>query len=141
MAEPTIRSIHETVLYASDLARARWFYVELLGLEPIDSGLDGLGFAMRIASGSVLLIFDPAQSQLPGRPVPSHGALGPGHIAFAITREAYPDWISKLQSHSIEIEQEVLWPNGAKSIYVRDPAGNSVELEAGDLWRKTDAEK
>ena len=134
MSDTAILSVHETILYATDLDRARWFYIELLGLAPIGEGFDGLGFAMRLPRGSVLIIFKPRASSKPGRAAPSHGALGPGHIAFSITHDSYAHWMARLQSHSVEIEQEVTWPNGAKSIYVRDTAGNSVELMAGDIW-------
>jgi hypothetical protein len=28
----------------------------------------------------------------------------------------------------------VTWPNGALSIYFRDPAGNSIELVTPNIW-------
>ncbi len=40
----------------------------------------------------------------------------------------------ELRDRGIELEREVDWPQGGRSIYVRDPAGNSVELVEGDLW-------
>jgi hypothetical protein len=33
-----------------------------------------------------------------------------------------------LHRHGVSIEKEVEWPRGGKSLYYRDPAGNSVEL-------------
>jgi catechol 2,3-dioxygenase-like lactoylglutathione lyase family enzyme len=35
----------------------------------------------------------------------------------------------------VAIEADFRWPNGARSIYVRDPAGTSVELAERPLWR------
>jgi hypothetical protein len=32
------------------------------------------------------------------------------------------------------IEKEFGWPRGGRSIYFRDPAGNSVELVTPGLW-------
>ena len=32
------------------------------------------------------------------------------------------------------IEADFRWPNGARSIYVRDPAGNSIELADPAIW-------
>jgi hypothetical protein len=34
----------------------------------------------------------------------------------------------------VAIEQEVDWPRGGKSLYFRDPAGNSVELLTPGVW-------
>jgi catechol 2,3-dioxygenase-like lactoylglutathione lyase family enzyme len=45
------------------------------------------------------------------------------------------DWRrQKLQESSVVIEQKVEWPRGGKSIYFRDPAGNSVELVTPGVW-------
>ena len=41
---------------------------------------------------------------------------------------------SRLQDHGIEIEKEVKWPRGGRSLYFRDPAGNSVELVTPGCW-------
>jgi hypothetical protein len=38
------------------------------------------------------------------------------------------------QTDSVAIEQEVEWPKGGKSIYLRDPAGNLVELVTPGMW-------
>jgi len=40
----------------------------------------------------------------------------------------------KLQESGVAIEQEVEWPRGGKSIYLRDPAGNLVELVTPGVW-------
>jgi hypothetical protein len=34
----------------------------------------------------------------------------------------------ELRSRAMQIEQETIWPPGGRSIYVRDPAGNSVDF-------------
>jgi catechol 2,3-dioxygenase-like lactoylglutathione lyase family enzyme len=34
----------------------------------------------------------------------------------------------------ISIEAEIRWPRGGASVYVRDPAGNSVELAPARIW-------
>ena len=38
------------------------------------------------------------------------------------------------QQHGIAIEDEVTWPKGGKSIYFRDPSGNSAELVTPGVW-------
>ena len=76
----------------------------------------------------VLLIFDPRESRAAGREVPSHGASGPGHIAFTAKPEDLSAWRKQLHEAGVFIEQEMDWEEGGRSIYFRDPAGNVVEL-------------
>ena len=124
---------YETVLYATDLGAARAFYVDLVGLNfmSLDSHR-GIGF--RVDDRSVLLIFNPEESEKPHDLVPSHGAHGPGHIAFAVGEGELEAWRTKFIGAGYEIETEVDWPTGARSFYVRDPAGNSVEFAEGEIW-------
>ena len=125
------RRVYETVLYASDVAAAAAFYRDVLGLRLVE-GPDELAAVFRLDDGGVLLIFDPARSGTPGRAVPSHGAEGAGHIAFSV--DELDAAAEELRAAGIEIEREIEWPQGGRSVYVRDPAGNSVELVEGDLW-------
>ncbi len=125
--------ILETVIYADDLASTALFYERVLGLQYMDGDHDLLE-VFRIAPGSVLLIFNPEQSEAPGRSVPVHGARGPGHIALRIEPGRYEAWVDRLGEMAVPIEQEHTWPDGNRSIYVRDPAGNCVELITGDIW-------
>jgi catechol 2,3-dioxygenase-like lactoylglutathione lyase family enzyme len=66
--------------------------------------------------------------------VPPHGAHGPGHVCFAADGPGIQGWRERLGSAGVEIESRVDWPNGAVSIYCRDPAGNSVEFAEAKLW-------
>src|SRR6266508_4373597 len=75
--------IYETVLYASEVATTAAFYSDTLGLRAVEPP-DELSAAFRLDDGGVLLLFDPARSSAPGRPVPSHGATGDGHVAFGV---------------------------------------------------------
>ena len=125
------RSIFETVLYARDLGAAEAFYRDVFGLEVLGRGAVAVVF--RCGAG-VLLVFDPDVARRPGRPVPSHGTDGAGHLAFAMPDEELEPWREQLKAHSVPIEMEVAWPEGGRSLYVRDPAGNSVELAPPALW-------
>ncbi|MCA9865023.1 MAG: VOC family protein [Anaerolineae bacterium] len=126
-----VTRIFETVIYADDLGAAERFYSDVLGLEKY-SGF-GVAISFRTDFG-VLLIFDPAQAILPGRDVPSHGARGPGHLAFAARGDELAAWREHLAAHGVAIEMEVNWQQGGTSIYFRDPAGNSIELAPPALW-------
>lgn len=128
---PHARAVFETVIYGPDLPAMAAFYTRALGLELLSRS--ELVVVLRCGPG-VLLIFDPARSRPPGRPVPSHGAEGAGHVAFAARPEELPAWRDRLREAGVEIEQEVEWDAGGTSIYFRDPAGNSVELAPPTLW-------
>ena len=124
---------YEAVLYAEDVAATAAFYSDVLGLRPLEEP-DELAAVFRLDNGVVLLIFDPERSSKPGRPVPSHGARGEGHIALSVDEGELDRWAEDLHARGIEIEREITWPPGGRSIYVRDPAGNSVELIEGEAW-------
>jgi predicted O-methyltransferase YrrM len=51
------------------------------------------------------------------------------------------EWRGRLSQRGIVIEREVEWPLGGRSLYVRDPAGNSVELVYGRVWNIPVSEK
>ncbi len=125
--------IFETVLCANDLDEAERFYRDVVGLEVINRS--ELLIAFR-GEGSVLLIFDPKLSALSGREVPSHGTSGEGHVASAAGGEELDAWQARLARFGVQIEQVVDWEQGGRSIYFRDPSGNSIELATPTLWGK-----
>ncbi len=126
----------ETALYADDLDAAEAFYGGILGLERV-ARAGGRHVFFRLDRG-MLLVFDPRETERPpapgALPVPVHGARGPGHVAFAADAAALEGWRARLEAAGVTIEADFAWPNGARSIYVRDPAGNSVEFAEPRLW-------
>ncbi|WP_171176647.1 VOC family protein [Ruegeria sp. HKCCD8929] len=133
---PRPTAILEAALYVDDLDAAERFYGELLGLERIQRVGERHVF-FRLGT-SVLLIFNPDQTELPPTnprlPVPPHGAHGPGHVALVMTRAEMETMRDRLAAAGVQVDAEFDWPNGAHSLYVRDPAGNSVEFAEGWLW-------
>ncbi len=128
---PSKLRIFETVLYADDLAAAERFYREVLGLRTLQTS--DLFITLRCGPG-YLLIFNRRKSVEEGRTVPSHGTSGPGHLAFTVTSDDMDVWRQHLNDSNVPIEDEVEWKSGGRSIYFRDPAGNSLELAPPDLW-------
>ena len=126
-----VTRIFETVIYAGDLAAAERFYHNVLGLVVFSRSDTVVSFRL---SGGVLLIFNPERAIQPNRGVPSHGASGPGHPAFAAVPESLEQWRAHLAAHDVAIEMEVNWEQGGTSLYFRDPAGNSLELAPPTLW-------
>lgn len=125
--------LSEAAIYASDLDAAQQFYHGVLGLEII-SRMEDRGMAFRCGD-AVLLVFDPERTRVPDAGVPTHGTSGEGHIAFVVADSEIDAWRTRLAECGVVIEAEVDWPTGGRSIYFRDPAGNSVELAPPNLWR------
>lgn len=123
--------LFESVLYADDLAAAERFYRDVIGLEVITSSDLVVSFR---CSGGVLLVFNPGLSSLPGRDVPSHGRSGAGHLAFVASDEEREEWKQRLIAAGVPIEAEIEWRQGGRSLYFRDPAGNSIEFAPLTLW-------
>jgi len=81
----------------------------------------------------VLLVFNP-EVTIAGGILPSHGARGPGHFAIGVPTAALETWRDHLIACGVAIEKEVTWPLGGRSLYFRDPAGNSVEIITRGVW-------
>lgn len=133
-----IFGVLETVLYAADLEAALAFYRDVLGFAG-SRPMGDVGVALRISERQMLLVFHPERASVTGRMVPSHGTHGAGHVGLRIDAGDYGAWIERLRSHGVPIELEMEWTeaNGwrvGRSIYFRDPAGNSVELMTADIW-------
>ncbi|MFV0474799.1 MAG: VOC family protein [Pikeienuella sp.] len=127
--------ILEAALYAADLDAAEAFYGGVLGLERVLRA--GNRHVFFRCGETILLIFNPEETAKPPAgpyPAPSHGAHGPGHLCFAATREEIDGWRAKLEAAGVAIEADFEWMNGARSIYFRDPAGNSLEFAERRLW-------
>jgi len=127
--------ILETCLYVDDLDAAAAFYTRVLGLA-VHSRVEGRHVFFSCGE-AMFLLFNPAatrQAQAGGSGVPAHGGHGPGHVAFAARRADVDAWRDHLRRHAVAIEAEIEWPGGGRSIYFRDPAGNSLELATPATW-------
>jgi catechol 2,3-dioxygenase-like lactoylglutathione lyase family enzyme len=127
-----IQAVIETAIYVDDLDAAESFYGSILGLRVIGKEA-GRHVFFQVGDSNVLLAFVP-DTTLKGEMLPAHGAKGPGHFALGIDRQSWDAWRQHLKAHGVAIEKEVEWPEGGKSIYFRDPAGNSVELVTPGVW-------
>ena len=127
--------ILETVLYAPDLDAAEAFYRDVLDLEPF-TRVAGRHLFYRCGD-QVMLIFNPEATRdvaTAGIPVPPHGAEGPGHICFRGSADEISAWHERLSAKGVEIEMDFEWPQGGRSIYFRDPAGNCLEFAEPRIW-------
>ncbi|TPM51589.1 MULTISPECIES: VOC family protein [unclassified Mesorhizobium] len=130
-------AILESALYVKDLAAAEAFYTDILGLTPLGK-IEGRHLFFRCGAG-VLLIFNAEATKVPPAPdarlkVPPHGTSGEGHLCFAATADEISRWKSHLKAKNIAIESEFEWPQGGRSLYIRDPSGNSIEFAEPRIW-------
>ena len=142
MSNPAIavEGVLEACLYAGDLRAAERFYGDIIGL-PVYARVPGRHVFFRCGDG-MFLVFDPVATRAGmavegGETRLQHGARGVGHVAFRVAESTWPDWRAKLVAAGVRIEAEVAWPGGGRSIYVRDPGGNSVELATAAVWGST----
>lgn len=138
-------SILETCLYARDLEKAHQFYQGVMGLEPASSE-EGRHVFFRVGNG-MFLVFNPEetkktpfpQGENSGMDIPPHGAQGAGHVAFQVSAESIPQWKAQFACHAVPVEREIHWPHGGCSLFVRDPADNSVEVATSGIWEWIDS--
>ena len=136
------RRILETALYVDDLDATEAFYGGFLRLERISRIGDRHVFYH--CGDGVLLIFNPdeteKQASNPQLPVPVHGSRGVGHACFGAPATEFDVIRQALETAGVTIEADFRWPGSeARSIYVSDPAGNSIEFAEPRLWGKDDA--
>ena len=125
------KGVLETCIYARDLDAAERFYRDVLGLK-FHAREPGRHVFFRCGD-AMFLIFNPEKTIQPG-PMGNHGSSGPVHAAFRMETNEVEAWRSHLAVNKVAIEQDHHWPNGARSLYFRDPAGNSIELATSDTW-------
>jgi catechol 2,3-dioxygenase-like lactoylglutathione lyase family enzyme len=127
-----VKRVLETCLYVDDLEKAEGFYRRVFGLE-LYAKVEGRHVFFRCGN-SMVLLFNPVRTSQPSGPVPAHGSHGAGHAAFAMSPDEIAGWREHLLQEGVAIEKEIAWPSGGYSIYLRDPAGNSVELATPQTW-------
>ena len=123
-----VNNILETSLYAEDLEAAETFYSRVLGLE-VHSRVPGRHVFFRSGIG-MFLVFNPNQTEKEDSP---HGCRGRGHVAWSVSSEELDGWRQWLEKQAVPVN-DFLWPEGGRSLYFRDPAGNSLELTTPQLW-------
>ncbi|MFV0300368.1 MAG: VOC family protein [Paracoccus sp. (in: a-proteobacteria)] len=138
---PPLLGTLESALYVDDLDAAVDFWRRVIGLDCFQR-VSGRHAFFRVADSphpQVLLVFRAEATERPPAPdarlpVPPHGARGPGHFCLAAAPGTLDGWRAHLEAHAIAIEADFHWPNGARSIYFRDPAGNSIEIADPAIW-------
>jgi catechol 2,3-dioxygenase-like lactoylglutathione lyase family enzyme len=134
---PPVFKIVETSLYVNDLRLSESFYTGVLGLR-VHSRKESRHVFL-VAGRNMLLLFNPQtlrkEKELEGEnAIPQVYESSRTHIAFEIDPLDYDTWKAHLAASKVDIEQEVRWGNGTRSMYFRDPDGNVIELIENGLW-------
>lgn len=128
------KKVLETCLYVEDLEAAEAFYSGVLGMEKY-AGVEGRHVFFRVEEGMFLLFNAEATQKESPTGIPAHGSVGAGHAAFEMTEDEVDSWRAHLEGHGVEIESDYTWPNGGRSLYFRDPSGNSIEFVTRRTWK------
>ena len=134
---PRLNGVIETILYTVDMARARDFFENVMGLE---AHVVDHRFTAYPVGWNMLLIFAQGQTretvELPDGmgTIPPHDGDGRQHIALAIDADQLVVWEAHLESHDVSIEGRTHWPKGAESLYFRDPDGHLLEVVTPGIW-------
>jgi catechol 2,3-dioxygenase len=131
-----IKSLGHVVVRVTDLGRAEEFYAGLLGL-PVCARMDESGFKM--------LFFtlgnhhDFALMEVSGEDQPAgEAAVGLDHVAFNIGTNLDELREAKAKLDEAGIAMRPVDHEVSKSLYIKDPDGNGVELyvDGSDVWRQ-----
>jgi len=117
-------SLNHVSVIATDIAASRRFYVDELGLEPLPTPNFGHPVVWLRAGDCQLHLFE-----RPGEP--------PSHAHFALEISEFMPVYRRMKElgaldHATFGSAVVELPDGAAQMYVRDPAGNLVELDHRD---------
>ncbi len=124
----TLLRLHHVALIASDYARSRHFYTELLGLrvlaEHYRAARDSWKLDLALPDGGQLELFSfPAPPPRPSRPE----ACGLRHLAFSV--DDVDAWKTKLEAAGIAVEDIRLDEfTGHRFVFFADPDGLPLEL-------------
>lgn len=134
---PRIKALGEVVLRVRDLETVKRFYTDVIGLDVLRE-FDGITF-LTVASGhgghtQIVGLFDAALPDAFGvrrHPVQPN-ATSLHHFALEIDADDYRDELRRLRELGVEVTTfEHRWCHW-RSIYVKDPEDNVVELVCFD---------
>jgi catechol-2,3-dioxygenase len=123
-----VRALGEVALRVNDLDRSQTFYADVIGL-PLLRHFDDSAF-FRIAEGhaghtAILALFDRGVRV-------AHDRSTVDHIAFTIDRSNFDGEKARLESLGLQVRTATHTWMRWRSLYVKDPDGNEVELVCYD---------
>jgi catechol 2,3-dioxygenase-like lactoylglutathione lyase family enzyme len=126
-----LEGIDHVVLLVDDIERARAFYCGVIGCS-VDRALPEYGMLQLRAGAALIDLVDIASNEGAWARPPAAGGRNMDHVCLATGAWDEAAMRVHLAAHDVEIVEEGL-RYGARgeglSFYVRDPAGNTVELK------------
>ncbi len=138
---PNVYGIFEAALFVQNLATARDFYQQVVGLKPLRES--DVACVFIVAEDQLLLLISEEKARVPsntpGGEVPAcftgpGQPLGAGHVAFRVREPEFGEWRTRLESKGVAVLSEVTWEPGGRSLYFRDPDGHVLELATPGVW-------
>ncbi len=127
-----VKGLGEIALRVNDLEKMQEFYENAVGLEVMKRFPAAVFF--RVADGAgghpqVLALFD-RSGEPSGPAVQERSTLD--HVAFEIDLSAYESEKARLEGLGLSVEPRIFAWTGWRSLFVKDPEGNTVELVCSD---------
>jgi glyoxylase I family protein len=121
-----IRALHHVAVTVTDLARAKRFYGEVLGLREIPRPPFDFGGAWYDAGLQQLhlIVHSPTRTMRHTTEIDSRD----GHLALQVA--SYDEALAHLRAHGVELLDRPDNLTPWAQIYVTDPDGNVIELNA-----------
>ena len=136
MNRPRLQGMLEFGLYVKDVSRSADFYHNLFGF-PVLLSNERIA-ALDVEGKQILLLFKHGASSEPmtvgGALLPPHDGEGTSHVAFAIQESDLEQWEHWLREQDVEVESEIGWERGGRSLYFRDLDGHLLELATPGVW-------
>lgn len=137
-----VEGITHSGICAADLPASEAFYVDQLGAAfsnrsgfHVDKAARGRSLNTVVVLADYLIALMVPKEAIPMPPDGQLRGENPFRHAFWVAPERFPDLIERLQEAGVAFEGPVTHPeNGplAQSIYLKDPAGNFLEV----CWRR-----
>ena len=135
-SRPSVQRMLEFGLYVEDVSLAADFYHNLFRFRVLLSK-ERIA-ALDVEGRQILLLFKHGASSepmnVPGGLLPPHDGEGTSHVAFAIQESDLQPWEGWLREQDVEIESEIEWEGGGRSLYFRDPDGHLLEVVTPGVW-------
>ncbi len=126
----TIDRLDHVLVIVSGMAESLRFYGDVLGCD-VESRLPDYGMVELRAGSSHLDLVDTAVPQGAWARPAVAGGRNVDHIALRLKHADERALRDHLAAHGVAIAEERIEDDGAVSLYVRDPSGNTIELIAG----------
>ena len=125
--------LHHVALSVTDMAKATWFYEEVLGLTPLERPpFNFPGAWYTLGDRTLHLVVHP-----PTRTLRGTRAIDPrdGHLALRV--KSFEDTVARLKSFGVACLELPDNPTPWAQIYTADPDGNIIEfnVDRGTLAR------